>query len=74
MSKILGFLAIGAVLVVGSAAPASAEFFGCNEARTKVSYSSSAYRGHFAQAQATPRQRYASQPGRIHRRVASQWR
>ena len=54
-------MSLAAVLVVGSVAPASAEFFGCNEPRTKVSYSSSNYRGHFAQAPAPRQQRYTSQ-------------
>jgi hypothetical protein len=61
---------VGALtLVVASAAPASAEFFGCNEPRTKVSYTTG-YRGHYALAPAASR-RSMSQP---QRRVASQWR
>jgi hypothetical protein len=57
-------------LVVANVAPASAEFFGCNEPRTKVSYSSG-YRSHYAQAPAASRS-YTSQPSQ--RRVAPQWR
>ena len=69
-----GLLAVAAALVAGSVAPASAEFFGCNEPRTKVSYSSSNYRGHYAQAPAPRQQRYTSQSSQSHRRMASQWR
>ena len=68
-AKTFGLVVVVASLITGSVAPASAEFFGCNEPRTKVSYSNSNYRGHYAQA---PRQRssqYSSQS-----RVASQWR
>ncbi len=75
-ARAFGLLAVVAALVAGSVSPASAEFFGCNEPRTKVSYSSSrpAYGGHYAQAPAPRQQRYASQSGMTHRRVASQWR
>jgi hypothetical protein len=70
-AKAFGLL-IGAVtLVVTSVAPASAEFFGCNEPRTKVSYSNASYRSSFAQAPART-QRYTSQPSQ--RRVTSQSR
>lgn len=75
-AKAFGLLAVIAALVAGGVAPASAEFFGCNEPRTKVSYSPSrsAYSGHYAQAPAPRQQRYTSQSGLTHRRVASQWR
>ena len=77
-AKALGLL-VGAVTLVvasvASVAPASAEFFGCNEPRSKVSYLSG-YRSHHAQAQSSPtsapRQRYTSQPSQ--RRYASQSR
>ncbi len=71
MAKVLGLLAVAAVLIAG-VAPASAEFFGCNEPRSKVSYSSSNYRSHYAQASAPRQQRTTSQSS--HRRLASQWR
>ena len=66
-------LLVGAVtLVIASVAPASAEFFGCNEPRTRVSYSSPrAYSGHYAQA---TRQQRTYQTSQNHRRMASQWR
>jgi hypothetical protein len=71
-AKAFGFVIVAAAIVVGSVAPASAEFFGCNEPRTKVSYSSrSAYSGHYAQA---PRQRSTSYSSRSYRRVATQGR
>lgn len=70
MAKVLGLLAVAAVLIAG-VAPASAEFFGCNEPRTKVSYSSSNYRGQYAQPQRQRSSHYSSQG---QRRVASQWR
>ena len=74
-AKALGLLVGAVTLVVASVAPASAEFFGCNEPRSKVSYSSG-YRSHYAQAQSSqtyaPRQRYTSQPSQ--RRYASQSR
>lgn len=79
--KAFGFLLVAGALVAGSVAPASAEFFGCNEPRTKVSYSSrpAAYRTHYARAQfarayVAPRQRHASYSSQSGRRVASQWR
>jgi hypothetical protein len=64
-AKIVGLL-IGAVtLIVANVAPASAEFFGCNEPRVKVSSYSSAAMRHYAQApaprRATNQRRYASQ-------------
>jgi hypothetical protein len=71
-AKAFGFLVVAGAIVIGSAAPASAEFFGCNEPRTKVSYSSRpAYSGHYAQAS---RQRSASYSSRSYRRVATQGR
>lgn len=66
-AKAIGLLFGAVTLVVAGAAPASAEFFGCNEPRSKVSYSSN-YRSHFAQAPAQ-RQRVTSQPSQ--RRMAS---
>jgi hypothetical protein len=64
-TRILGFLIVAATLVVGSVAPASAEFFGCNEPRVKVSSYSSAAMRHYAQAPAPRRaasqRRYAAQ-------------
>jgi hypothetical protein len=84
--KTFGLLLVTGALVAGSVAPASAEFFGCNEPRTKVSYSSrpAAYRTHdaraqfaraqFARAYVAPRQRHASYSSQSGRRVASQWR
>jgi hypothetical protein len=79
--KAFGFLLVTGALLAGSVAPASAEFFGCNEPRTKVSYSSrpTAYRTHsaraqFARAYVAPRQRHASYSSQSGRRVASQWR
>jgi hypothetical protein len=84
--RAFGFLLVTGALVAGSVAPASAEFFGCNEPRTKVSYSSrpTAYRTHDARAQfarahservyVAPRQRDASYSSQSGRRVASQWR
>jgi hypothetical protein len=73
-AKTFAFWAVSAAaLVVGGIAPAKAEFFGCNEPRTKVSYSSPAYRGHYAQAQA-PRQRSSNYSSQSRPRVASQWR
>lgn len=75
MAKTFGFLTLAAALLVGGVAPAKAEFFGCNEPRTKVSYSSRpAYSGHYAQAPAAQRQRYAPPSSQTHRRMASQWR
>jgi len=75
-TKAFGFLLVTGALVAGSVAPASAEFFGCNEPRTKVSYSSrpSAYRTHYARAYIAPRQRHASYSSQSSRHVASQWR
>jgi hypothetical protein len=73
-AKTFGLLAVVATLVAGSVAPASAEFFGCNEPRTKVSYSNAAYRGHYAQAPSSSRQRYAAPSSQNNRRMASQWR
>ena len=71
-AKAFGFLIVAAAIVVGSVAPASAEFFGCNEPRTKVSYSSRpAYSGHYAQA---PRQRHTFYSSQSYRRVATQGR
>jgi hypothetical protein len=67
-AKIVGLLLGAVTLIVATAAPASAEFFGCNEPRTKVSYSSPAYR-HYAQAPVISR-RYSSRPSP--RRYASQ--
>lgn len=74
--KAFGFLLVTGALVAGSVAPASAEFFGCNEPRTKVSYSSrpAAYRAHHARTYVAPRQRHASYSSQSGRRVASQWR
>ncbi len=46
-----GVLALAGILTVAGVAPASAEFFGCNEPRTKVSYS----RGYFPPKQSTNR-------------------
>jgi hypothetical protein len=69
-AKVFGFLIVAATLV-GAVAPASAEFFGCNEPRTKVSYSNATYRSSFAQAPVRT-QRYTSQPSQ--RRVAFQSR
>lgn len=75
MAKIFGLLTVAVALLAGGVAPASAEFFGCKEPRTTVSYSSrpSAYRTHYAHAPA-PRQRYATYSSQSHRRMASQWR
>lgn len=73
-AKVFALVVVAAALLAGSVAPASAEFFGCNEPRTKVSHSSSNYRGHFAQAPAPRQQRYTSQSSQSHRRMASQWR
>ncbi|MDO8875146.1 MAG: hypothetical protein Q8M24_17775 [Pseudolabrys sp.] len=74
-ARAFGLLVVAAALVAGSVAPASAEFFGCNEPRTKVSYSSRpAYSGHYAQAPAPRQQRYTGHSGQNHRRLASQWR
>lgn len=71
-AKTFPFLVVAATLVIGSVAPASAEFFGCNEPRTKVSYSPRlTYSGHYAPA---PRQRYATSSSQNHRRVTSSWR
>jgi hypothetical protein len=76
MAKVLGLLAVAATLIAG-VAPASAEFFGCNEPRTKVSYSNAAYRSHYAQAQSsqvyTQRQRYSSQRRYASQSRTSQW-
>jgi hypothetical protein len=81
MAKVLGLLAVAATLIAG-VAPASAEFFGCNEPRTKVSYSNSAYRSHYAQAQSSQaqssqayaqRQRYSSQRRYASQSRTSQW-
>jgi hypothetical protein len=47
----LGVFALAAVLAVAGVAPASAEFFGCKEPHTKVSYSP----GYFAPKQSTSR-------------------
>jgi len=74
--KAFGFLVVAGVLVAGSVLPASAEFFGCNEPRTKVSYSSprpSAYRTSFTRSYAVPRQRHAAYSSQSQRRFASQW-
>lgn len=46
--KTIGFAILAAVLIGVAATPASAEFFGCKEPRSKVSYSSSADRQAFA--------------------------
>ena len=74
-AKTIGLLVVTAAFVTGVVAPASAEFFGCNEPRAKVSYSSSNYRGHYAQAPAPRQQRYtSSQSSQGQRRMASQWR
>lgn len=64
-ARAIGLLVGAVTLVVANVAPASAEFFGCNEPRTKVSYSSG-YRSHYAQAptlsrRMTPQRRYVSQ-------------
>jgi hypothetical protein len=74
--KAFGFLLVSGALVAGSVAPASAEFFGCNEPRTKVSYSSrpTAYRTQYARTYVAPRQRHASYSSQSGRRVATQWR
>lgn len=74
--KPFGFLLVTGVLVAGSVAPASAEFFGCNEPRTKISYSSrpAAYHMNYARAYAAPRQRHATYSSHSNRGVASQWR
>jgi hypothetical protein len=70
-AKAFGFLVVAGAIDIGSAAPASAEFFGCNEPRTKVSYSSRpAYSGHYAPAS---RQR-VTHSDRSYRRVATQGR
>lgn len=66
-SKVFGLLVGAVTLVVANVTPASAEFFGCNDAKTKVSYSSN-YRSHFAQTPAQ-RPRFTSQPAQ--RRMAS---
>ena len=74
--KAFGFLVVAGALVAGSVAPASAEFFGCNEPRTKVSYSSprpGAYRTSSTRTYAAPRQRHATYSSQSNRRFASQW-
>ena len=73
-AKTFAFLVVAGSLLAGSVAPASAEFFGCNEPRTKVSYSTRApaYRS-YARAYDAPRQQHASYYSQS-RRVASQWR
>jgi hypothetical protein len=71
-AKSFGVLVVAVALVVGGVLPASAEFFGCNEPRTKVSYSNAAYRSHYARAYAPPRQRRVTYTS--NRRMASQWR
>ena len=70
--KAFGFLVVAGTLILGGVMPASAEFFGCNEPRSKVSYSSRpAYSSHYAQA---PRQRYTTYSSQSYRRVATQGR
>lgn len=73
--KAFGFLVVAAALVAGSVAPASAEFFGCNEPRAKVSYSTrpAAYRTSSTRTYAAPRQRHATYSSQSNRRFASQW-
>jgi hypothetical protein len=46
--KTIGSAILGAALIGVAATPASAEFFGCKEPRSKVSYSSSADRQAFS--------------------------
>ncbi|WP_137046503.1 hypothetical protein [Pseudolabrys sp. FHR47] len=46
--KLFGSAILAAALTGAAATPASAEFFGCKEPRSKVSYSSSADRQAFA--------------------------
>ena len=74
-AKTFGLVVVVASLIAGSVAPASAEFFGCNEPRTKVSYSTRApaYRS-YARAYDAPRQQHASYYSSQSRRAASQWR
>ena len=46
--KLIGSAILAAALIGAAATPASAEFFGCKEPRSKVSYSSAADRQAFA--------------------------
>ncbi len=46
--RVIGSAILAAALIGAAATPASAEFFGCKEPRSKVSYSSSADRQAFA--------------------------
>ncbi|HWK98281.1 MAG TPA: hypothetical protein VNR39_22920 [Pseudolabrys sp.] len=46
--RTIGSAILAAALIGAAATPASAEFFGCKEPRSKVSYSSSADRQAFA--------------------------
>lgn len=46
--RTIGSAILAAALVAAAATPASAEFFGCKEPRSKVSYSSAADRQAFA--------------------------
>ena len=46
--KLIGLAILAAALIGTAATPASAEFFGCKEPRSKVSYSSAADRQAFA--------------------------
>jgi hypothetical protein len=46
--KTIGYGILAAALLGAGVTPASAEFFGCNEPRTKVSYSSSSDRQAFS--------------------------
>lgn len=46
--KLIGSAILAAALIGAAATPASADFFGCKEPRSKVSYSSAADRQAFA--------------------------
>jgi len=65
--KTIGSAILAATLLGAAATPASAEFFGCKEPRSKVSYSSSADRqawGAYARSHHTGRVVYERAPRR----------
>lgn len=55
IGKGLGLAALAGAMLWTAATPASAEFFGCNDAKTKVSYSSPASRQAFTRSHRQPR-------------------
>ena len=81
-TKTTGFcvLALACALTVSAAAPASAEFFGCND-RNKVTYSTRAYSPSYRQATSRYTHEFAAQSSRrmtyAHRsygRYTGRWR